>query len=169
MKKVAAKMMILLLLASFAAASNTHAAEPAGNNVSAAVKEIDRAKSEILVQAYSLDSKDIVKALADAHKRGVSTQIILDKSVISRKPSIADYTRNMGIPTFIDDKHDIADNRLIIIDRTTVITDSLNFTGAAGAKGTGNLMILESHELAKMYIDDWNKHRRHSEEYTGEK
>ena len=141
MKKVAAKMMIVLLLVFFADSLNTHAAEPAGNNVSAAVKEIDRAKSEILVQAYSLASKDIVKALAAAHKRGVGTQIILDKSVISQKPSIADYTRNMGIPTYIDAEHDIADNRIIIIDRATVITDSLNFTGAAGAKGTGNLLI----------------------------
>ncbi|MGO9177597.1 MAG: phospholipase D-like domain-containing protein [Desulfobaccales bacterium] len=42
--------------------------------------ELNKAKSEILVQAYSVTSKPIAKALVDAHKRGVHTEIILDKS-----------------------------------------------------------------------------------------
>jgi phosphatidylserine/phosphatidylglycerophosphate/cardiolipin synthase-like enzyme len=167
MKKVIAGIMVLLLLAFFAARSAIHAAEPAINNVSAVVKQIDKAKSEILVQAYSLTAKDIADALADANKRGVSTQIILDRSVISQKPSIADYTRNAGIPTFIDPKHDIPGDRIFIIDRQIVITDRFNFAAAPGEKGTGNLLILNSYELAKMYIDDWNKHRKRSELYTG--
>jgi phosphatidylserine/phosphatidylglycerophosphate/cardiolipin synthase-like enzyme len=44
------------------------------------VAELNKAKSEILVQAYSVTSKPIAKALVDAHKRGVHTEIILDKS-----------------------------------------------------------------------------------------
>jgi len=167
MKKVAAKMMILLLLAFFASGSITHAAGPASNNISAVVKEIDGAKSEILVQAYSLSSKDIANALVDAHKRGVRTQIVLDKSAISLGTSIADYTHNMGIPTYIDSEHDIAENKIIVVDKETVITDSFNFARAAGEKGAQNLLILRSHELAQMYIDDWNKHRKHSAAYAG--
>lgn len=75
------------------ACSNTQAADltlnntptqiyfsPNGGCTEAIVKEIGKAKQEILVQAYSFTSKDIAKALVDAHKRGVKTEIILDKS-----------------------------------------------------------------------------------------
>jgi hypothetical protein len=29
------------------------------------------------------------------------------------------------------------------------------------------MLIIKSKELAKAYIDNWNKHRKHSEEYRG--
>ena len=65
--------------------------------------KLDKAKSEILVQAaYSFTSKPLAQALGDAHKRGVHTEIILDKSNIRDKYSAADFTAHMGIPTYID-------------------------------------------------------------------
>ncbi|MDH5202738.1 MAG: phospholipase D family protein [Nitrospirota bacterium] len=122
------------------------------------MKEISMAKSEILVQAYSFTSKEIAKALVDAYKRGVRTEIILDKSNKSQKYSAADFTYNMGIPTFIDAEHQIAHNKIMIIDKETVITGSFNFTKAAEEKNAENLLILKSKELAKSYIDNWDRH-----------
>jgi phosphatidylserine/phosphatidylglycerophosphate/cardiolipin synthase-like enzyme len=151
MKKVAAKMMILLLLAFFIACSNSQAVEltlnntpaqvyfsPSGGATDAVVKEIGKAKSEIFVQAYSFTSKGIAKALVDAHKRGVHTEIILDKSNRSQKYSAADFTHNTSIPTFIDAEHQIAHNKIMIIDRETVITGSFNITKAAEEKNAEN-------------------------------
>jgi len=53
----------------------------------------------------------------------------------------------------------------MIIDGTTVITGSFNFTKAAEEKNAENLLIIKSPELAKMYTDDWNRHMEHSEKY----
>jgi phosphatidylserine/phosphatidylglycerophosphate/cardiolipin synthase-like enzyme len=58
---------------------------PHGGCTEAIVAELDKAKSEILVQGYSFTSKPIAEALVDAHKRGVHTEIILDKSNIRDK------------------------------------------------------------------------------------
>ncbi|MFZ3136229.1 MAG: phospholipase D family protein [Thermodesulfovibrionales bacterium] len=140
---------------------------PHGSCTDAIVKEISRAKQEILVQAYSFTSKEIAKALIDAHKRGIHTEIILDKSNKSQKYSAADFTFNMGIPTFIDAEHQIAHNKIMIIDKETVITGSFNFTKAAEEKNAENLLILKSKELAKQYIDNWNRHKSHSQGYGG--
>lgn len=140
---------------------------PHGGATDAVVREIDRAKSEILVQAYSFTSKDIAKALVDAEKRGVHVEIILDKSNRSAKYSAGDFTAHMGIATYIDAEHAIAHNKIMVIDRETVITGSFNFTKAAEEKNAENLLILKSKELAKTYIENWNKHRQHSEEYKG--
>ena len=180
MRKVKCQFMVLLLLILLFGCSNTQATDVALNNTAtqvyfspnggctnAIVGEISKAKTEILVQAYSFTSKEIAKALVDAHKRGVHTEIILDRSNRSQKYSAADFTFNMGIPTFIDAEHPIAHNKIMVIDKETVITGSFNFTKAAEEKNAENLLILKNKELAKHYIDNWNRHKSHSQKHKG--
>ena len=50
-----------------------------------------------------------------------------------------------------------------------LITGSFNFTKAAEEKNAENLLILKNKELAKIYIDNWNRHRKHSGKYMGRK
>src|SRR6185369_5733007 len=64
---------------------------PNGGATEAVVKEINLAKSEILVQAYSFTSKPIAKALVDAHKRGIKIEVVLDKSQRREKYTSADF------------------------------------------------------------------------------
>ncbi|HTR44450.1 MAG TPA: phospholipase D-like domain-containing protein, partial [Thermodesulfovibrionales bacterium] len=58
--------------------------------------------------------------------------------------SAADFTFNMGIPTYIDAQHAIAHNKVMIIDKETVITGSFNFTKAAEERNAENLLILKN-------------------------
>ena len=138
---------------------------PKGRCTEAIIHEIDRAKSEILIQAYSFTSAPIAKSLVTAHKRGVKVQAILDKSQRSEKYTSAAFLFNAGIPTYIDSKHAIAHNKVMIIDHTKVITGSFNFTKAAEEKNAENLLIIPSSELAKSYLANWQQHREHSEPY----
>jgi phosphatidylserine/phosphatidylglycerophosphate/cardiolipin synthase-like enzyme len=100
-----------------------------------------------------------------AHKRGVKVEAILDKSQRSEKYTCASFLANSGITTFIDARHAIAHNKIMIIDQSTVITGSFNFTMAAEEKNAENLLIIKSKELAGIYIGNWNRHRQHSEVY----
>jgi phosphatidylserine/phosphatidylglycerophosphate/cardiolipin synthase-like enzyme len=54
----------------------------------------------------------------------------------------------------------------MIIDKTTVITGSFNFTKAAEEKTAENLLIIKSKELASVYIENWMKHKEHSEQFA---
>jgi phosphatidylserine/phosphatidylglycerophosphate/cardiolipin synthase-like enzyme len=140
---------------------------PRGGCTEAIVDQITNAKSEILVQAYSFTSAPIAKALLYAYKRGVKVEAILDKSQRKERYTSATFISNAGIPTFIDDKHAIAHNKIMIIDNETVITGSFNFTKAAEEKNAENLLIMKNKELAKAYMDNWYKHKEHSEKYEG--
>ena len=51
----------------------------------------------------------------------------------------------------------------MIIDDLTVITGSFNFSKAAETKNAENLVIVRSQEMAKLYKDNWNEHKEHSE------
>jgi phosphatidylserine/phosphatidylglycerophosphate/cardiolipin synthase-like enzyme len=125
---------------------------PHGGCTEAIIKEITGARNEILIQAYSFTSAPIAKALVSAHKRGVKVEAILDKSQRSEEYTSASFLANSGIPTFIDARHAIAHNKIMIIDRSTVITGSFNFTRAAEEKNAENLLIIKSKELAGIYI-----------------
>ena len=142
---------------------------PNGGCTETIVNQIEAAKSEILVQAYSFTSAPIAKALVNAHKRGVKVEAILDKSQKSERYTSATFISNVGIPIYIDSKHAIAHNKIVIIDRETVITGSFNFTKAAEEKNAENLLIIRNKDLARIYVGNWEKHKEHSEPYEGGK
>jgi phosphatidylserine/phosphatidylglycerophosphate/cardiolipin synthase-like enzyme len=165
-------MKLLLSIALIAVVNNAIPAEltasvevffsPNGGAADAVIREIDGAKSEIRVQAYSFTHAGIAKALADAERRGVNVEVILDKSNRTRHYSAADFVRHAGIPTYIDAKHAIAHNKIMVIDREEVLTGSFNFTKGADEKNAENLLVLHSRDLAKVYLDNWRNHKAHS-------
>ena len=145
---------------------------PNGGATTAIVDALNAAKQEILVQAYSFTSQPIANALVNAYKRNIKVEIILDKSQLTAKSSMLSYVANVkespgrpGIPTYIDSKHAIAHNKVMIIDRKTVITGSFNFTKSAEEHNAENLIIIPSTELAKEYIANFTTHKQHSVKY----
>jgi phosphatidylserine/phosphatidylglycerophosphate/cardiolipin synthase-like enzyme len=140
---------------------------PNGDCTDSILRELARAKTSILVQAYSFTSAPIAKALIDAHKRGVKVEVVLDKSQRGQKYSSATFLFNAGVPTRIDAVHAINHNKVIIIDGETLITGSFNFTKAAEEKNAENLLILRDRKLASEYAKNWQFHAAHSEPYAG--
>jgi phosphatidylserine/phosphatidylglycerophosphate/cardiolipin synthase-like enzyme len=139
---------------------------PRGGATEAVVREIDTAKKEILVQAYSFTSAPIAKALMAAHRRGVRVEAVLDKSQRKERYTSATFLLNAGIPVYIDAAHAIAHNKVMVIDGQTLITGSFNFTKAAEEKNAENLLIMKGNKtLVEMYIKNFNEHKSHSESY----
>ena len=143
---------------------------PNGGSEQAIVNEIDHAKKEILIQAYSFTNVPIAKALLSAHKRGVRIEALLDKSQRTEKYTAATFLTNAGIPVLIDDSHKIAHNKIIIIDRNVLITGSFNFSKTAEHGNAENLLVLKGNQaLTDRYIRNYVEHKAHGEpyEFTG--
>jgi phosphatidylserine/phosphatidylglycerophosphate/cardiolipin synthase-like enzyme len=138
---------------------------PKGGCADAVVRELDAAKESVLVQAYSFTSAPIAKAVMEAHKRGVKVQVILDKSQRTEKYSSATFFQNVGIPTFVDEIHGLAHNKVMVIDGHVVITGSFNFTKAAEESNAENLLIIRDADLAAKYTTNWQEHLAHSVPY----
>jgi len=141
---------------------------PKGGAAEAIIREIDHARKDIFIQAYSFTSAPIAKALVNAHKRGVRVEVLLDKSQRTSKYSSSDFFAHAGIPTFIDSSHAIAHSKIMIIDGSTLITGSFNFTRAAEEKNAENLLIFKGNKpLADRYIENFDEHMEHSQRYSG--
>jgi phosphatidylserine/phosphatidylglycerophosphate/cardiolipin synthase-like enzyme len=159
----------LPVLASSPATPLTYAIyfSPNGGCTDAVVREVSKAKKQILIQAYYLTSKAINKALLDAKVRGVEVNLILDKTASVTKTQSKDLQElvKAGANVLIDDKHHIAHNKIMILDSHTVITGSFNFTQAAEYSNAENLIIVVNADWVKQYTENWQKHQAHSVAY----
>lgn len=142
---------------------------PKGGTTEALLKEINSAKNEILVQAFSFTSGPIAQALVNAQKRGVNVQVILDRSQRNDKNSEADFLVLSRIPVYIDSRHAIAHNNCVIIDSSLLLTGSFNFTRAAAENNAESLLVIRGNKvLVNKYIQNFELHKAHSDMYKGQ-
>ncbi len=135
---------------------------PKGGCVAALVAGIATAKKSIRVQAYSFTHPDIYQALIAAHKRGVDVQVILDRSYLSSAPGAANALRQAEVAVLIDSKHQIAHNKVTIIDDTAVFTGSFNYTRQAESSNAENLITITARDVVLQFFNNWESHAGHS-------
>jgi phosphatidylserine/phosphatidylglycerophosphate/cardiolipin synthase-like enzyme len=137
---------------------------PKGGCTEAVVAELKKARHEVLVMAYSFSSKPIAQALVDAKARGVHVEIVLDRSNEQEAYSDLTFFQEQGLAPLLDASHAIAHNKVMVIDKRTVITGSFNFTHQAEAENAENLLVIKGHpELIARYRQDFGLHKAHSE------
>lgn len=136
---------------------------PKGGCQEAILRELKAARREILVQAYSFTAEPLALAMVEAKKNGVTVEVVLDKSNEIERYSDLKILIDNAMDVKIDHEHAIAHNKIIIIDKATLITGSFNFTNQAEHENAENLMIIKGHpELVAWYRDNFFKHREHS-------
>src|SRR5690349_2837505 len=101
---------------------------PNGGAESAIIRNIDSARRQIYVQAYSFTSEPISSALINAKRRGCEVHIILDKGQKKAKGSQWERCLAAGIPITFDIPVKIQHSKVILIDSMCVITGSYNFS-----------------------------------------
>ncbi|MBI3408326.1 MAG: phospholipase D family protein [Planctomycetes bacterium] len=135
---------------------------PKGGCQEAIVAELQKARREILVQAYSFTADPLTYGLVDAKKRGVTVEILLDKSNEVERYSDLRIFLEQGLDPHIDAEHAIAHNKIIIIDQRVLISGSYNFTNQAEGENAENLLIFRGHpELIRRYRENFIQHKSH--------
>jgi phosphatidylserine/phosphatidylglycerophosphate/cardiolipin synthase-like enzyme len=138
---------------------------PKGGCTEAVVRELGHARHEIQVLAYSFTSKPISQALVEAKLRGVHVDIILDHSNENETYSDLHFFLEQGLVPVIDSHHAIAHNKVMIIDGSTLITGSFNFTQQAEQENAENLLIVKGQpELVRAYRQNFAVHKEHARE-----
>ena len=138
---------------------------PGGGAAQAVVEALGRARHTVLVQAETLSSPQITKALTDAEHRGVKVEIILDRRHAKGRPSSADALVRDGIGVLIDRMHTTGSN-VMVIDTEVVLTGSFGYTAAADRETVENLLVIHAPALAARYGENWQVHAAHSVRHT---
>lgn len=142
---------------------------PNGGAARAILQRISSAQRTILVHAYLLHSTRLAGALVRAHQRGVQVHIILDANAQRHDPPVKAVALlvGAGVAVSLDDEHEWAHDKVMIVDRAIVITGSYNWTLAAENNNGENLLVVEDHRLAEVYAENWQHHADHSIPYRG--
>ena len=139
---------------------------PNGGATQAVVEALGRATQTVLVQAGTVSSPPIVKALVDAHQRGVKVEVILERSPAKARYSAAAALAQAGVVTLIDGAHPAANNNVMVIDGQVVLTGGFTFTAASERDNAENLLVIHAPGLATRYGDNWKLHAAHSTRFA---
>jgi phosphatidylserine/phosphatidylglycerophosphate/cardiolipin synthase-like enzyme len=142
---------------------------PNGGAAHAILQSIRSAQHTILVQAHLLYSTRLAGALVRAHQRGVQVHVILDANAQTHDPPVpaVGLLLQAGIAVSLDDQHQWAHDKVIILDGEFVITGSYNWTLAAENNNGENLLVIRDPQLAAVYTQNWRHHADHSFLYRG--
>ena len=132
---------------------------PSGKPTAAIVETLAEARESVYVMAYSFTSAPIAEALVAAKQRGVTVEVILDRSQPTARGSVIPALQAASIPVYIDRAHAIQHNKIMIIDANTVITGSFNFSNAAETRNAENLLVIRDSRLAAQYKANWDRCR----------
>ncbi len=104
------------------------------------VQFIQSAKRRIFLAGYAFTSREITRALEDAHLRGVQVHLVLDKSNELSRVSTAPQLIAHGIDVRINHRYAIMHHKFIVAD-DAVGFGSMNFTYAGNQRNAENFTI----------------------------
>lgn len=137
---------------------------PYGSPIHVITAEVNRARKEIRVMAYSFTADALASALIAAKARGVDVRVIQDGPSTMARGAQAPRLKAAGIEVAPDCEHRIHHNKVLILDRYTVITGSYNFSVSAETSNAENILLVRDDNIAAAFLNDWRRHREHCRE-----
>jgi len=122
------------------------------NPQAAIVRALDGARQTVHIAMYYFTDAKLAEAVVRARQRGVQTYVYLDRSQVDQQHSQARYLAARGVPVRISSNPAIMHNKFAVIDGSTVITGSYNWTKAAWQRNDENLLIIHRPEVAQRYM-----------------
>jgi hypothetical protein len=139
---------------------------PGGGIQKALIEELGSARSEIDVAVYIFSSQELAEALISAHRRGVKVRVVLDGSEDEHYFSKGRYLFDNSVYVRVDRSHvifpsetqGIMHNKFVLIDNSTIITGSYNWTNAAEVMNDENILIIhDAGEVARAYANQFER------------
>uniref|UniRef100_UPI002ABE41E9 phospholipase D-like domain-containing protein n=1 Tax=Burkholderia cepacia TaxID=292 RepID=UPI002ABE41E9 len=103
-------------------------------------------------------SPPIVRLLLAAKRRGVDVAVVADRKGNVGRANIAalNLLVQAGIPTRLIDRYAIAQDKVIVVDGTTVETGSFNYSAAAARRNSENVVVMSGcPAIARQYLAHW--------------
>jgi len=139
---------------------------PDGGAAAAVVHNVAQAKKTLIIAAYSVTHKDIAKAIVDAHKRGISVTVLMDKTQAAGRYSSATFLHNAGVPVWIDATGGLMHHKFAVIDHATLLTGSFNWTTSGDEDNAENLLVIrDKGKLTKAFSDEFYKQIQNAKRY----
>lgn len=116
------------------------------------IAEIAEARQRIDFMQFAFTSEPIAEALLMRMLGGIHVRGIFEAAAAESPNSRDNFLVERGAEIYIENDSPTFHYKLMIIDATTVITGSYNFSARAEEKNDENIIIIESPQIAKQYM-----------------
>lgn len=145
---------------------------PQGRCSAHIIREIDKAQKELLIAVYAFTHDELARGVAQAKKRGVSVQIVLDREFdAANERSQGRFLEGQKIPvkrlsgmkpTAPEKEPGLMHQKFAVIDRKIVFTGSYNWTRSADSSNDENLLWFRdagplAEEYRKIFFQLWER------------
>ncbi|MCM8767281.1 MAG: phospholipase D-like domain-containing protein [Candidatus Omnitrophica bacterium] len=114
-------------------------------------------------------SNQILEELIKAHKRNIKIEIILELSnftdVRKKNFETAKFLAENGIKVYFDREDKTTHSKLVIIDNKYIFIGSHNWNYYSLEKNNETSVIIESEEIARVFVDYFNKIKKECKIY----
>ncbi len=127
------------------------------------IKELASASSDIKVAVCWFTCKELFDLLCDKLKEGKSVELIVLNDSINNRPDGLNFQTfiDLGGKFYFSDIENPMHNKYCIIDNSTLINGSYNWTYFAENKNFENIMIFKEHEIVSDYVSDFLRIKEH--------
>ncbi|PCI97675.1 MAG: hypothetical protein COB15_07410 [Flavobacteriales bacterium] len=138
--------------------SETYAHFSPGNSCrNTIIQKIKSAKDSVKICVFTISDDQISQEIITCHKRGVSVKLITDNDKCFDLGSDINRIEKKGIPVKIDSSPNHMHHKFCIIDKTTLITGSYNWTRSAAERNQENILVTTEKEVTKSYLREFEK------------
>jgi phosphatidylserine/phosphatidylglycerophosphate/cardiolipin synthase-like enzyme len=131
---------------------------PAENKVSEIiVREINAAQRTVRFLAFSFTLDEIGNALMSRSAAGVNVQGVFETTGSLTQFSEMGRLFCAGIEVRQDGNNGIMHHKVFVIDETTVILGSFNFSDSAASSNDENLMIIRDSTIASLFLQEFGR------------
>lgn len=102
---------------------------------------LDKAVTRADLAVFTITDDRITRAIIGAHKRGVAVRIVSDNDKSSDPGSDIEQMARIGIPVRIDRTMAHMHHKFAVVDRSTLINGSYNWTRSAANENHENIVI----------------------------
>lgn len=119
---------------------------------------VNNAEESIFFMAYSFTADEIGAALIERSKNRVIVIGVMDDGQINSNTGTEfDLFLHSGITVYKDGNSGLMHNKVIIIDRKTVVTGSYNFSRNAEIRNDENVIVIHNRIIAEKYLQEFEK------------
>lgn len=119
-------------------------------------RAVVRAEEEILFLAFSFTSDEIGEAMLGRADAGIPVRGIFER--VGAQSGYYPVMAASGLPNVmvrLDGNPRIMHHKIIIVDRTTVIFGSFNFTASANRSNDESIIVVTDPDFAQIFVDEF--------------
>ena len=119
--------------------------------LSAVIAELGRARKTADICVFTITDDRIADAVLAAHQRGVKVRILTDNDKQYDEGSDIARLGRAGIPVKVDETEHHMHHKFALLDRSTLLNGSYNWTRSAAAHNEENVIVTSEPKLVQIF------------------